>query len=148
MMGEGESGQQWWQKTYGYARSKLQSEELDFELDMQRRKEESPAHKDFYDAVLASRKSANVDGIRAVLDDDGVLRLSARQGIAAACSGREDIGTVMRLQLALLQRLDRLHLLERTTLECLPVLLQIGTRNRTLLWVIIWLLAYIAYRVS
>jgi hypothetical protein len=143
-----ESERYLWENTYAYGLSKLRAEEADFESEMLQRMEESPARKEFYGAALEARRSAKKHGIRPYIDDHGARQLSVRQGIKAACLSREDIDTVTRTQLSLLERLDRLHVLERTTLEATSVLLKATARNRTLLWTVIWLLVYIAIKVT
>lgn len=87
----------------------------------------SSAHRDFFEATERARRGARDGGFFPHRDAEGDLVYSETQARAAACQSREDVAASMHIQLHLLQRLDR---------------------NRTLMWIAIGLLTYIAFRVS
>ena len=103
----------------------------DYEVDFLKRTNEamknSAAHRVFFSATKEARYQARDNGILPGRNEDGDYWYEVQQGLKAACHGREDISATLQIQLAVLQRLDR---------------------NRNILWVVIILLAYVAYRLS
>ena len=98
-----------------------------FEKQMQEAQKGSAANKDFFGAALTARRSARENEILPHRDESGEYRYTVQQGLKAACHAREDITATLMIQLVILKRLDYL---------------------RSLHWVCIALLAYIAYTVS
>ena len=86
---------------------------------------QSAAHKDFYGSSLMAKRF-NCDVIP-FMDEHGEAQYSPEQGHKASCHGREDISAILLVQLPLLQRLDQI---------------------KSLLWVVVIALAYIAYKIS
>ena len=87
----------------------------------------SAANRDFFTACQQAKSWTGQAGLLPEIDEDGEDRYTARQGVKAACHGREDAAATLILQKSILERLDR---------------------NRVLLWACIVLLAYIAVRVT
>lgn len=85
------------------------------------------ARRDWLSAAQIARQSVRQNGLLPDCDESGSYRYTVRQGLKAACQAREDIVATLMLQLDILKRLDR---------------------NYILLWVVIALLLYVAYRVS
>jgi hypothetical protein len=139
---------EYWTETYRTLRSQLEWDEVNFETEMRQQMEKSHAHKDFYGAALAARQSAKADGILPILDFDGTTKLTGYQGVKAACMAREDIETVTAVQLSVLQRLDRIHLFQVTSLEASTATLALLGKIYRLAWIIVGLLVYLAYRLS
>ena len=98
-----------------------------FENKMNEVKKGSAAKRDFFSAAQLARRNAKEDGILPIRNEDGEFQYTTQQGLKAACHSREDISATLTIQLAVLQRLDR---------------------NRNLLWVVIVLLSYVAYRLT
>lgn len=103
-----------------------ESERL-YEKLMGKAKKTSAAAKVFFSAGQEARRQAKEHGILPVRDEHGEYRYTIQQGLKAACHAREDISGTLQIQFAILQRLDR---------------------NRNLLFVIIILLGYVAYRLT
>lgn len=85
------------------------------------------ARRDWLSAAQIARQSIRENGLLPDRDESGIHRYTVRQGLKAACLAREDVVATLILQLDILKRLDR---------------------NYILLWVVITLLLYVAYRVS
>jgi hypothetical protein len=98
-----------------------------FRRGIEQQKKRGPAERDYAEAVDAAKRYAEQAELFPRRTDDGELRYTVRQGLQAACQGREDAAAVLLVQLPILKRLDRI---------------------RGLLWACAGLLAYIAYRVS
>jgi hypothetical protein len=98
-----------------------------FEKRLTEAKKNSSAAKVFFNAVELARRQAKDNGILPIHDQHGEFKYNVKQGLKAACHAREDISATLQIQYAVLQRLDR---------------------NRNLLWVVIALLAYLAYRIT
>jgi hypothetical protein len=98
-----------------------------FEKRMDKAKHTSAAARVFFSAGQEARRQAKENGFLPARDNHGELRYTIQQGLKAACHAREDISANLQIQFAILQRLDR---------------------NRNLLFVIIILLAYVAFRLS
>jgi hypothetical protein len=98
-----------------------------FEKQMEIAKKGSAADHDFFHAAQLAKTSAKENDLHPYRNENGELKYNVQQGLKAACYAREDIAAVLMIQQAVLRRLDR---------------------NRSLLWVTILLLAYIAYCVS
>lgn len=98
-----------------------------FEKQMEDAKKSSAADRDFFSAAQVARYSVKQDGLLPTRNEDGEAEYTAQQGFMAACQAREDVIAIANIQRSLLLRLDR---------------------NRNLLWGVICLLTYIAYRLS
>jgi hypothetical protein len=101
--------------------------EQQFEKDMDAAKKRNAADRDFFGAAQLARRSTKLDELLPIRNEYGDFEYTQQQAFKAACHGREDAAATLQLQRALLVRLDR---------------------NRTLLWLAIGLLAFIAYRLS
>ena len=96
-----------------------------FYKDMATAMKQSAAHKDFYgSAVTAKRFNQEVIPF---IDEHGEAQYSPEQSYKASCHGREDISAILLIQLPVLERLDQI---------------------KSLLWVVVIALAYIAYKIS
>lgn len=117
-----------WEKTERAKHWKLMKEETDA---TKKRLEESAkgscADRDYFSAALTAKRSAESDGLFGVPDEEGMPKFTVQQGLKAACYGREDAAATLIIQYAILKRLDY---------------------TKHLLWLVIFLLAYIAYRLS
>lgn len=98
-----------------------------FRRGIEQQKRRGAADREYADAVDMAKRFAEQADLFPRRMDDGELRYTVRQGLQAACQGREDAAAVLLVQLPILKRLDRI---------------------RGLLWVCAGLLAYVAYRVS
>lgn len=129
-------------------RLEVMKSEWEFESKMDQLMEQSPAHKDYYGAVLESRKSAKNDELLPDLNSRFKVEYTARQGIKAACLASEGVDTISRVQLSTLKRLDRIQLFQHSSVEASTMALALLGQLRRLAWGAIGLLLYIAYRVS
>jgi hypothetical protein len=98
-----------------------------FEWQVEQAKKSSPADRDFFTAGQKARHSVKENGLLPARNEDGEFEYIAQQGFKAACHAREDVVAILHIQRAVLSRLDR---------------------NRGLLWIVILLLIYIAYRLT
>jgi hypothetical protein len=90
-------------------------------------KKGSFAKRDFYEAAIFAKKEAKNNGFFPLHDKHGGFRYSIQQGLMAACHSREDITAISVIQLKLLERLDSIY---------------------GLLWTLVLLTGYIAYRLT
>lgn len=123
-------------------------EEWAFQAKMHELMDKSPAYKDYYSAALESRKSATSDEMRPDLNAKFEVGYTARQGIKAACLTREDVDTIARVQLSVLERLDRIQAFQYSNVEGTATALILLYKIRRLAWVAVGLLVYISYRLS
>lgn len=98
-----------------------------FQRDIEQAKKRGAAWRDYAEAVEAAKRDAQQTGLFPARTAEGEIRYTVRQGLQAACEGREDAAATLLVQLPMLKRLDQI---------------------RGLLWACAALLAYIAYRVS
>ena len=98
-----------------------------YEKEMEDAKKSSSADRAFFTAAQSARRSAIQNDILPARTQDGDFEYTLQQGLRAACHAREDVTATLILQRDLLRRLDR---------------------NRNLLWAVVALLLYVAYRLS
>jgi hypothetical protein len=101
--------------------------EISSSRQLEQAQKRSSADRDFYGAGLSAKRSAKNDDLHPTRDQDGELKYTIQQGLKAACYAREDVSATLQIQLPILQRLDQI---------------------KSLLWVCLGLLAYLAYKVS
>ncbi|RYG39291.1 MAG: hypothetical protein EON93_00180 [Burkholderiales bacterium] len=82
---------------------------------------------EFYAAVLASYRTSKGEELLPVRNAEGELSWTTQQGVKAACYARQDASATLLLQLTQLSWLNSLRLLA---------------------WIVIAILAYIAYQVT
>lgn len=87
----------------------------------------SSAEREFAIACLSAMRGAKQDELFPNRDKFGVPRYTARQGLKAACHGREDIAAILLIQQVVLNRLQGIRIFN---------------------WIFLLLLCYIAIRVS
>lgn len=119
-----------------------------FESKMTELMEKSPAYKDYYGAALEAKKSAKQDELLPELNSRLEVEYTVRQGIRAACLAREDVETVARVQLSILERLDRIQLYQAHAMEKLDLKLERQRVASRFAWICTGLLIYIAWRLS
>lgn len=98
-----------------------------FHRQMEEAKKASAADRDFFSAAQAARLSVTDDDLLPRRDQYGEPRYTAKQAMRAACHTREDVIALVRVEHAVLRRLDRI---------------------KALLWVAVGLLIYIAYKLT
>jgi len=98
-----------------------------YEKEIEKAKKGSAADRDFFNAAHMARKSTEENGLLPMNYKDGEYLFTIQQGLKGAVWSREDSAATLFVQRAILQRLDQ---------------------HRLLLWVVIAILAYIAFRIS
>ena len=83
--------------------------------------------RDFYSAGLTALQSMRTDELNPSISKYGEVRYSVQQGLKAACHTRQDVTAALIIQQSVLNRLQEL---------------------KSLAWVCILILIYIAYRIS
>ena len=102
----------------------LRSEnEARFFEQMQDAQKRNAAARDYYGAVMFSKRSAKQDDLLPYRYKDGEFTYTAQQGVKAAVHAREEVCTILQLQLPILQRLDSISNLLRA---CLVVLVYVA----------------------
>ena len=84
-------------------------------------------NRDFYSAGLSALQSMRADKLTPDVSKYGEVRYSVQQDLKAACHARQDVTAILLVQEAVLNRLQEL---------------------RTLAWICLLVLIYIAYRIS
>lgn len=87
----------------------------------------SSAEREFAAACLSARRGARQDELFPSRDNFGELSYTAKQGIKAACHGREETAAILLIQQVVLRRLQSVRIFN---------------------WIFFVLLCYIAIRVS
>jgi hypothetical protein len=118
----------------------MQWEKVDADLERHRKElhefalKASAASRDVALAAEMARSSAIDNGLFPVRDENGEFVYTAQQGLKAACLAREDAAATLIVQQSVLTRLDSILAGLRTI--------------RSLVYVCVAVLAYVAYRVS
>jgi len=96
-----------------------------FERKIRRAKKQSPADRDFYEAALFARRSIRASELLPSINTDGKYHYTVRQGLKAACHGREDIAATLLIQRSILQLL---YVVRNVVLVCVPLLVYVAFR--------------------
>lgn len=128
--------------------------DAEFKERMTAQMEVSPAHKDYYGALLTAREQVIYDGLRLTYTTyatpeacAGEVQFTIAQGMKATCGTHEDVIAILQVQLPILSRLDLMlsrldqaSLLHNATVDRLDLALgRIASLHR-LVWVAIGLL--------
>ncbi len=101
-------------------------EDIDAELAEKRSMDQlamrGSAEADFVTAVRAARLARTEAGLDCYFDEKGIGRFTTEQGLKAACHAREDAAASLMLQVLIMKRLDRNHLLLKWALGILVVI--------------------------
>ncbi len=90
---------------------------------MKEAQKRNAAAKDFYGAAISAKLSLKSDDLLPYRNEDGEPTYSANQGAKAACFAREEVSSILQLQLPILERLDGIDSLVKV---CLVVLIYIA----------------------